>query len=295
VRIRSSMTAVLTRWFVRVPLGFVFVAGYSEERAVTFAKLAGAAYCHTDVLESWSCGYKCIDNVTSVRTCQGTATHAYIGLWEDSCVLGFQGSGPEYLLSFARDLQSATMVPTDLCEDCHVGRGFLAEWGSLRECVMSSMQDLGCHAGARVRSTGHSLGAAVHAVAMVDLTVSGWEIVEAYDFGKPRVGDTHFAQVFDHLFENKSWRVTRMQDPVPQLPYDTFGPVDFGFEHSEPEIYYAGAVANGFETCLVPHDHTRCVEQYWHVTLDLLHIPDHLHYMGVETGHHGCDNGAVVI
>merc|ERR1712048_203763 len=145
-----------------------------------------------------------------------------------------------------------------------------------------------------IRTTGHSLGAAINGLAMMDLTKDGWDIEESYDFGKPRTGDSNYAKAYDALFKGKAWRVTHAEDPVPQLPPDELI-VDWRFEHTEPEIYYKGKVSDGHQECTKAHDDTECAEQYWNVPIDLLHIPDHLDYMGVDTSFFGCDNGLVNI
>jgi hypothetical protein len=267
-------------------------ASYDEERALAFAKLAGAAYCHRDSLESWSCGYKCIEEVSSVQTCQGIGSHAFVGHWEDGCVAGFQGSGPENLYYFVRELQSsAELAPWDICEGCSVGRDFRDEWSSLRECVMTTLRDIGCAEGSKIRTTGHSLGAATSSLASFDLSKQGWKVVESYDFGKPRVGDARFVEQFNELMSGRSWRVTRKEDPVPNMP-----PGASGFEHTEPEVYYRGSVDEGYDMCKDSHQEVDCIEQYQHFPDDvLMHVPDHISYLDIETSHRGCDNGATEV
>jgi len=263
-------------------------AEYSQDRALTFAKLASAAYCDTDVVKSWTCGYKCSANVSDVKVCQGAGTRAFVARWEgDACVMSFQGSGPTNMYSFVQDLKSATMTDWEVCDNCRAGKGFLLEWKSLEECVKTSLREIGCPEGSQIRGTGHSLGAAVNSLAMLDLNKNGWQMIESYDFGKPRIGNANLVQTFNNKFAGNSWRVTRKHDPVPNLP-----PVNLGLENTDPEIYYPGNVPKGYVLCTHP-DKTQCVEQYWNIPVDiLLHIPDHLSYMDINTGHRGCDNGA---
>jgi len=160
----------------------------------------------------------------------------------------------------------------------------------VKQCIHTALRGTGCPTGSAIRTTGHSLGAAMNSIAMLDLTNAGWRIEESYDFGKPRVGDTNFAAAHNSLLQGKVWRITHAEDPVPQVPPDQLI-VDWRFEHVEPEIYYPGDVSGGYQKCVSAHDDTQCVEQYWNVPIDLLHIADHLDYMGSRTSLSGCDNG----
>merc|ERR1711976_1125310 len=100
------------------------------------------------------------------------------------------------------------------------------------------------------RTTGHSLGAAMNSLAMIELTDAGWVIEESYDFGKPRTGDSNFAATHKRLFQDKPvWRVTHGEDPVPQVPPTDLLDLKWQFQHVEPEIYYPGDVMGGYAQC----------------------------------------------
>lgn len=225
-----------------------------------------------------------------MTVCNGDHTKAFIGLWEGKCLVSFEGTSD--VQSFIKDLEFVkTAGPWDICDGCEVHGGFLDEYNSVKICVQTALKGTGCPLGSAIRTTGHSLGAAMNSIAMMDLVNAGWVIEESYDFGKPRVGNRNFASTHNALFQGKAFRITHAKDPVPQLPPTDFGSIDWEFEHVEPEIYYAGDVQDGFEQCTVSRDHTQCAEQYWNVPLDLLFIEDHLDYMGAQTGTSGCDNG----
>lgn len=260
---------------------------YDESRAIQFAKLAGAAYCSTSSLESWSCGAKCIDGVTDARVCQGSSTKAFVAKWEGQCLLSFEGtSNVASLIDDLKILKVATQWP--ICGDCKVHDGFLKEWRSLQGCVLQNLNALGCGTGSSIRSTGHSLGAAINGLAVLDLDGAGWKISETYDFGMPRTGDEKFASAFDAKFGDRSFRVTHHKDPVPQVPPADLI-VDWHFEHHEPEIFYPGAVSGGHKECTQPKDNN-CAHQYWNFPLD--DLLDHLDYMGTYTSIFGCQSAS---
>jgi hypothetical protein len=278
--------------FAALALLSASASAYDEARALEYVKFAGAAYCSQKSLEAWSCGEKCSADVSSVTVCNGYKTKAFVGKWEGKCLVSFEGTSN--IASFIKDLEFLQKaVSFDGCDGCKVHGGFLDEYHSLQQCVKSALSSTGCPTGSEIRSTGHSLGAAVNSIAMLDLSSAGWIIEESYDFGKPRVGNSNFAAAHNQLLAGKAWRVTHAKDPVPQVPPDQLI-VDWHFEHVEPEIYYKGKVASGFQQCTVAHDDTQCAEQYWNVPLDLLHIEDHLDYMEQKTSIVGCSNSEAV-
>jgi len=173
-----------------------------------------------------------------------------------------------------------------------VHRGFLLEYSSLRRCVRESLVERGCGVGSKIRSTGWSLGAAVSSLAMVELAGLGWDVVESYDFGKPRVGDTAFARTFNGLFGDVAWRVTHGRDPIPHLPPNEWvfrgRSMSWHFEHVRQEAFYPGDVDGGHTECAAPDD-TACSARYPHLLPLLVHSADHFTYMGVRMGKSGCD------
>jgi len=261
-------------------------ADYNETRAIQFAKFAGAAYCSSASLEAWDCGYKCDADVRSVSICHGETTTAYIGSWEGSGLVVFRGTIT--LESCIQDLKLwHTSTGWSECGNCKVHNGFLAEYNSLKTCVKDTLAELGFGLGSTIRTTGHSLGAAINNLALVDLSHDGWVVEESYDFGKPRTGDEAFAKFFNAEFKGRSWRVTHHKDPVPQVPIDQMIH-DWHFEHVEPEIYYPSTVDQGYMVC-TKDNRQSCIEQYYNIGTDLLlHGADHVNYMDVDTWPGGC-------
>jgi len=83
---------------------------------------------------------------------------------------------------------------------------------------------------ARVKTTGHSLGAALATLTAMDLAKL-YPDVQVYNFGSPRVGDKTFSP-FAGTVMTDFWRVTHYKDCVPHLPEQTLG-----FRHVCTEEY----------------------------------------------------------
>jgi len=249
---------------------------------VKYAKLAGAAYCSSSSLQSWSCGSVfCSEAVTKVKVCQGAPTKPFVGLWESKGLVSFQGThGVAAMIQDLKIVKSGSDWPE--CSGCKLHSGFLDEWNSLKACVQTSLTSLG---GKTVRTTGHSLGAALSIIAAVDLHYQGFTIEESYDFGRPRTGSVEFAHASEALFGNNVNRVTHQRDPVVQLPPDKWGIISWHYEHSAPEAFFDGADSVGVKICSDVHDKT-CSAKYWDVLIDNLNVNDHLKYMDIPIA--GC-------
>jgi len=96
------------------------------------------------------------------------------------------------------------------------------------------------HANYSLVLTGHSIGAAIATLAAAELRNLGHS-VDTYTFGSPRVGNLAFAdfvtgQATQGLGAN--YRMTHVNDPVPQLP-----PTEIGFQHTSPEFWLEGGNA----------------------------------------------------
>jgi len=261
---------------------------YDETRAIKFLKLAASAYCDDSALESWSCGPYCDDvPVSHVSVCQGKTTKAYVGIWEGKGLLSVEGSSDTAaLVKDLEFLKSGTDWPE--CDGCKAHGGFLDEWNAMETCVKNSLAQKGAPSGSTIRTTGHSLGAAINLIAMLDLSYDGWKIEESYHFGTPRTGNHEFAQAWNAKFSEVAFRVTHHKDPVPQVPPDQWfwGIADWGFEHVEPEIFYEHEIEDGYNMCTVAHTNDMgCAEYHWDNVEDLtFHISDHLHYLSLPTG-----------
>lgn len=171
------------------------------------------------------------------------------------CLAIFRGTSD--LAGWLEDLKSAVLV--DLVDqyggktydcsyggkDCQVGDGFLANYNSLADSLKGNLSDIGCTPGTKLSITGHSLGAAEAAIAMFDLKHEGYDVIETYTFGQPRVGDDVFVSAFEQEFANiDTFRITHSDDPVPHLPFEFMG-----FTHLNTEVYYKKDVSDGHVIC----------------------------------------------
>jgi predicted lipase len=192
--------------------------------------------------------------MTDVRAIQPDVANdafAFVGKLNNECLAVFRGTSN--LNGWIQDLKSAVLVNLEdqgvRCtyggESCQVGDGFMKNYQSVEPYLKGNLTDIGCTKGSRLSITGHSLGAAEAAIAMFDLKNDGYDIVESYTFGQPRVGDSTFTAAFEAEFGSiETWRVTHADDPVVHLPFEFMG-----FSHIATEVYYADTVADGFKIC----------------------------------------------
>jgi triacylglycerol lipase len=66
--------------------------------------------------------------------------------------------------------------------------------------------------------TGHSLGAALTALAAAKISDKGLFVNGLYTFGQPRTGDPNFAKNFDMALKSKAFRFVNNNDIVPRVP-----------------------------------------------------------------------------
>jgi len=260
--------------------GFL-VTAYNQTRAVQYATLAGASYCDANTLKAWTCGVKCFPGVYDIMVCQGSSTQAFVARWNGQYVATFEGTNGG----------SSVMADLDTVHSGFHGftvhRGFLLEWQSLQSCVENSLQKIGCSQQDGLGITGHSLGGAVAALAMYDLHESGWNVIDGYTFGMPRVGRYDFASAFDSAFKGRFYRVTHGIDPFIDMPAYSF------FQHVEPEVFYKGDVDQGYIICDSPSapDNKTCAAQYFPDFQGVAFASSvawHHNYMGVDTSEAGC-------
>jgi hypothetical protein len=175
-------------------------------------------------------------------------------------------------------------VPWDGCDGCGVHQGFLKTYLELKPCIVNALSANKCPS---IRTTGWSLGAAVGSLAMVDLVKNGWKVEEAYDFGRPRVGDQAWSDSFEKAVGQVSWRLTHHRDPVPHLPpVEVF--FDTGFRHAGAEAFYNGGRKDGYVLCTQSSGFEDCSEQYSFAINPI----DHMTYVDVKMGKRGCGDAS---
>lgn len=255
---------VLTRVFL---LAAPALAAYQEDKALTYAYLCAASACSYPQFDNadlvnWKCGPACdaVPGMSDVFIVNKTADDAFMYggritnpkfAVADQCVLVFRGTSD--IQGWLRDFQSLTLtslpdagIPCSSGgESCRVGSGFINNYLDLAPAIKSNLQRIGCDASQPLAITGHSLGAAEATLAMFDLRNQGYNVIESYTFGQPRVGDATFKAAFEAVFKDiEPFRITHSNDPIVQTPF-----ASSGFEHLATEVYYEKTSTEGYEVC----------------------------------------------
>lgn len=246
---------------------------YDENEAYTGVYLSSAAYCGAS--EYMSINFKDLLKgfvVTNVIDAPTSDVQGFIGyLPSDSSIyVVFRGSSS--IQNWIVDLDVLKTEYTTFPEcGCQVHAGFfkseqyvindiITEVKSLREKFPSY----------HVKTTGHSLGAALAALAALDLIASGIPTT-SYTYGQPRVGDEKFASFVSSKLSIV--RVTHNKDIVPHVPVTTG--MDFYHMCREAFENESGAVRLCDTSCEDP----TCSDQF---RLAQTTVDDHLHYLGVD-------------
>lgn len=248
-------------------------------------------------IESWSCGLACntVKNVHNARVTQygKLQTMGMVAQYGDGeCIVAFRGSK-----NFLNELLDADFVwtkPYDSCPYCKVHKGFYDSWLSLRGQTFSDLTALGCDQ-KPIRFTGHSLGAAMAALASFDLA-KNYTLKHVYTYGQPRVGNGDWVDAFGKRLANVPYfRVTNYMDAVPHLPPKGFCPTDppnktdqpfhtsTGYNHPGPEVFYNATKMGSYSVCVSGED-ASCSDQYTlaRCLLHDAHNCDHCSYLGLN-------------
>ena len=134
---------------------------------------------------------------------------------EDVIVVAFRGTEPNKIKDWFTDLE----IPLTDSPVGMVHKGFytrlLAIWTQLNN-ALTTLQ----HAGKSIWITGHSLGAALAALAAAKLLKEG--VVAStnglYTYGQPRTGNPQFAEWFDSMMKPRIFRHVNNKDIVTNVP-----------------------------------------------------------------------------
>lgn len=278
-------------------------SAYDERLAAADIYLNQATGCDTAALSNWSCGLACTTVPTVARRVafnHSSFTMALVArLSPSECVLVFRGT--KDIWDVLRDVDFFPKALPD-CDGCKVHSGFYNGWASLKSLVVDDLAGLGC-GNSSLSITGHSLGAAMAALAAYELlTASGVRssnsssmrssvpfasIRRVYTYGQPRTGNGAFASSFaDRMDAHRipHFRVVDYRDAVPHLPLHDM--LAEGWVHTAPEVYYNHTQLRDFTLCARAND-TRCSYQ-WDLIQTLTHTCDHCSYLGLNP----CDCGS---
>lgn len=156
-------------------------------------------------------GFSSITSFTrSFETC------GVIGERPDAVVLAFAGTDP----GIWQNLVTDGVFRIDPATDTHVG---------FQEAALSAKDDI-AKAVQRCRDTqkplfvaGHSLGAALAALAAKATTEAGIKPQAVYIYGMPRAGGAKFKAAYDSILGDRTFRLVHGIDLVARVPMSAFG------------------------------------------------------------------------
>lgn len=208
-----------------------------------FAQYSAAAYCSSNFGGSTGSSITCsVGNCPRVQTADTTILLEFdetnefgdatgfiaVDHTNELIVLAFRGSSD--LSNWIADLD-IPLTSVDFCSGCEVHSGFWANWQTVQSMIESEIASaLGIYPGYTLAVTGHSLGAALAALAATSLRIAGYN-VQLYDYGQPRVGNYALAEFITSETMGGNYRVTHTDDIVPKLPPDFLGYAQFSPEY----------------------------------------------------------------
>lgn len=255
---------------------------YSSTEAAKSLQLSEYAYC----------GHSLYDQVTWGGAATGFVlkstiydivddTNGFIGYLpsDNSIYVVFRGS--ESILNWVTNLDTTKTAYTSYPDcNCEVHAGFYAAEQRALSQVLNQVAKLRTtYPTAKVKVSGHSLGAALATLTAMDLYRYGYTDVQCYNFGSPRVGDQAFSAFAGTKMTN-FWRVTHLKDMVVHNP-GSGSLLDFWHVCQEE---YEDAMGNVHSCSSSICEDQTCADQWapWQ-----LNIADHLNYLGMCMGE-GC-------
>jgi len=270
-----------------VPLESGSAASFSLSHAKRMLHFAGAAYCDSSEVKSWSCGEHC-DSVSGLEMItyidhkfQVLAAFVAYDSTQNAVIVSFRGTVSTSIIDWINNLEYTKTSPWSKYPNAGVHHGFNDAWEDLKSDVMSAINNIrATHSTTNVQITGHSLGAAMAINAAMDIKLNYGLDTSVVDFGRPRSGDTGFAQAL--VSEGIStFRVTHHHDVVPHAP-----PEALGFYHSVREVYFADTSSSNYVVCDGSGEDSSCSNSC--SPFSCTSVDDHLLYMGVTMGGNNC-------
>ncbi|KAJ7468990.1 alpha/beta-hydrolase [Mycena latifolia] len=265
---------------------------------VSIAAFAAAAYCVRAGL--WNCGDACdkIPDTQLVFTIGDNAAtpDVYVAYSQsrNQIIVGHEGTDPSEILSVENDIHfSPTPLLTVLNvagtpADVEVHNGFQTAWVQTSTLVLGAVKQVQAQVpDASILVTGHSLGAAISLLDAIFLKqqLPSNTSIEVVGFGRPRVGNTVFANWVDSMFGTKNTFVVSRDDPVPHVPL-----LAQGFQHASGEVWIKD---NTTTLACDGQENPNCSDSIG--VLDAATgVSDHTGpYFGVNMGHASCANLAI--
>merc|ERR1712070_150252 len=262
-------------------------AAFDVSHALRMLHFAGAAYCDSSKVESWSCGEHCssvsgLEMITYIEhKLQVLAGFVGYDSTQNAIIVSFRGTVSTSITDWITNLAYTKTQPWSKYPDAGVHHGFNGAWEDLKDDVMSAIDSIrAAHSTTTVQLTGHSLGAAMAINAALDIKLNYGLDTSYVDFGRPRAGNLAFTQALASEGIT-GFRVTHHHDIVPHAP-----PEAFGFYHSPTEVYYAGSGSDSYTVCDGSGEDSKCSNSC--TPLFCTSVSDHLEYMGFTMGSDNC-------
>ncbi|KAG9398809.1 hypothetical protein AC1031_014126 [Aphanomyces cochlioides] len=209
---------------------------YNESHAIYLGRLVSTAYCPKKDVESWTCP-PCA-NVSKLQDLivindKSESFQGILGFTGTHVVVAFRGSMD--VKNWVDNLSFLKTRPwPHIFPKAAIHRGFYAVYKSIQDKLFVALSSLfALHPSAPLIITGHSLGSAVAAIAVVDLHTRHNITTESMlTFGEPRVGNPAFVSRLTHIVSDIH-RITHWRDIVPHVPLEWQG-----YIHEAQEIWY---------------------------------------------------------
>ncbi|PYH99491.1 alpha/beta-hydrolase [Aspergillus ellipticus CBS 707.79] len=227
-----------------------------------FAQYSAAAYCSSNI-NSESTTLTCsVGNCPEVESADPTVLYEFnettdwgdatgyiaVDSTNEAIVLAFRGSSD--LSNWIANIDADLVDASDLCTGCEVHSGWWKTWETVASTITSYIESAATsYPDYDIVFTGHSLGAALAAIAATVLRDAGYTI-DLYDFGQPRIGNLALADYITDQTSGSNYRVTHTDDIVPKLP-----PELLGYHHFSPEYW----ITSGNDVTVTDSDITEVV------------------------------------
>ncbi|DBA78087.1 TPA: hypothetical protein ACH3X2_008060 [Trebouxia sp. C0005] len=278
-------------------------SGIKLSKAQLLAKLTSVSYCQRNNIKAWNCS-RCTQS-DSLRRFNITTTvydirwdlFAFAGystaseLGGGAIVVAFRGTDSHSLYNWVENMRywkTDYDIPYPGSEGALVHTGFFMSYNASDlapniTTAVRALQEEYPHAPLYV--AGHSMGAAMAHICAMDLKFTlGFDDVNVYTYGSPRVGNTIFKDFFNKIV-NESVRVTHNRDIVPSVP-----PQYVGFHHVAREVWqldgekYFGTKVYLPWVCDGSGEDPVCHNSVCFLGL-CTSITDHMQYMGAHMYH----------
>lgn len=265
-------------------------ATYNKKDALLSLNVACVSFCDPSTYEKSSpyngFGNGLVNglNVTMTIHENHYQTYGFVGYLPSDKAIYVVYRGTEGTLNWMDDAEIQLVPYTSFaskgqCADCKVHRGFytalLADFDNVTKEVKRLKKLFPSYV---VKTTGHSLGAALAQLASMELTARGITVSGMYNFGQPRTGNAAYATFSTKTFPSSTYRHVHYADPVPHVPPPAAGYTHICTEMYEPNEIYDGTI----KQCGAEPNNCEASGSCMDVWKDKqLNTQDHLVYLGL--------------